>query len=271
MDWKRRLRDILETAPVQGDDHYAWPREAVAGVIEEAAAAGVAVIGIEVWAISGREILAGVPLAGGGSDCFAWSAEDPPASGFWVGFVDRCRADAAGWLDTTRPEAEASSEYRKGLFYQISFMDPPQETPAEAPEDTVHALLARMFENAPIRNSLGMDIAFDAEDRAVFTLPPDPAFFHGMGDVHGGLITTVLDNAGWFAAAARVKRLVLTADLSIRLLAPARRQTVTATGRVIRAGRNMVVCEMTATAGGRTIAMGTGAFAVTGKKIGNKG
>jgi len=77
-----------------------------------------------------------------------------------------------------------------------------------------------------------------------------------------------MDNAGWFTAAARVKRLVLTADLNVRFLEPARQQTVTATGTVVRAGRTSVVCEMTAVAADdRVIATATGAFAVTKGRV----
>ena len=66
------------------------------------------------------------------------------------------------------------------------------------------------------------------------------------------------------SAAAATGRLVLTADLNVRLLEPARRQAITATGRIIRAGRTSVVCEMTARAeDGRRVAVGTGAFAIT--------
>jgi uncharacterized protein (TIGR00369 family) len=145
-----------------------------------------------------------------------------------------------------------------------------QQRNPENNDDTaaVQQALADMFNDAPIKHALGMSIRFAASGEAVFTLPPDKRFFHGMGDVHGGMITTLMDNAGWFTAAAHYNRLVLTADLNIRLLEAAKRKEITATGTMIRAGRTMAVVEMIATtADGRLIAKGTGAFTVTRKPV----
>ncbi|MFH1980323.1 MAG: PaaI family thioesterase [Pseudomonadota bacterium] len=275
MNWKQRLRNQLETAPVKGDDHYAWPREAVPGVIDTCRSAGVAIAGIEVWAIAGKEILAAMPFAAGGTGSFAWCASEHRPALSWKDFAVRSCADAADWLTGIHPEKTVAADFRDKLFYHLSFMEPPEEAPHCALKDSpvseaadLSGILMAMFGKSPLRQSLDMSIDFDAEGRAVFTLPANPAFFHGMGDVHGGMIMTAMDNAGWFAAAARSRRLVLTADVNIRLLEPARRQAVRAVGRVIRAGLTAVICEMTATTpDGRTIAVGTGSFAITGKKL----
>lgn len=274
MNWKTRLQQCIETAPIQGDGHYAWRREDIPDVLRACRDGGAAVVGIEVWAISGNDILAAIPAIGGGTCSFAWGAPAAEANQPWEGFVDRCSEAVLDWVAQNDPAAEIVDAYREHLFYHLSFADASEMgvagsvDAAPATVTSIHDALKTMFNQAPIKTALGMSIDFDADGRAVFTLPADPNFFHGMGDVHGGLITTLLDNAGWFAAAARVERRVLTADLNVRFLQPARRKDITATGKVVRAGRSSVVCEMEAVAAdGRVIATATGAFAVTKGRV----
>jgi uncharacterized protein (TIGR00369 family) len=63
------------------------------------------------------------------------------------------------------------------------------------------------------------------------------------GFLHAGIITTVMDSAYGYAALSLMERgaAVLSVEFKVNLLAPARGLRFRATGRVVRAGRNVTV------------------------------
>ena len=131
------------------------------------------------------------------------------------------------------------------------------------------AELVALFGRAPIKRALGMELSYDEEERAVFEMPHSPEHEHALGDTHGGVIATLLDNAGWFAAAVRYDTWIATVEMQMRLLEPARREPLRAIGRVVRAGRSLAVSEMRVeTTAGRLVATGSGTFAVTDLEAG---
>ena len=126
------------------------------------------------------------------------------------------------------------------------------------------AELVALFSRAPIKQTFGMVLSYDDEDRAVFVLPHNPGLEHALHDTHGGVIATLLDNAGWFTAAAQYDTWIATVELQVRLLEPVQREDLRAAGRLVRRGQHLAVCEMEVrTASGRLVAMGSGTFAVT--------
>ncbi|PIP37730.1 MAG: hypothetical protein COX20_00670 [Desulfobacterales bacterium CG23_combo_of_CG06-09_8_20_14_all_52_9] len=76
------------------------------------------------------------------------------------------------------------------------------------------------FSKASIGRSLGMTLSFGPAGEAVFDMPLNPDFEHALGDTHGGVLATLLDNAGWFAAALHYNGWIATAEMQIRLLEP---------------------------------------------------
>jgi len=107
--------------------------------------------------------------------------------------------------------------------------------------------LLRMFnENAPIARYFGMKLSFTDEVNAVIDLPYNPNLDHAFGGIHGGVYATMLDNAGWFTAAAahNVSCWVATSELSIHLLEPARRTSLRAVGRLVKHGKRQDIAEM---------------------------
>jgi uncharacterized protein (TIGR00369 family) len=103
-------------------------------------------------------------------------------------------------------------------------------------------------------------------DSAVFHLPYNAALDHAMGGVHGGAIATLLDNAGWFSAAAYYSTWIATVDLHVRLLEPVTRQSLVARGRVVRHGKRLAMADMEVRiVDGDLVATGTGTFAVTSR------
>ena len=129
------------------------------------------------------------------------------------------------------------------------------------------ANLEALFRSAPIATAMGMSFSYDDEHRAVFDLPRNPDFDHAMGDVHGGAIATLIDNAAWFTAAAHYETWLVTVELTIRLLEPPAQPHLTAIGRLEKAGKRIAVAsaEVSST-DGRLVAIGTGTFTPTGRR-----
>lgn len=124
--------------------------------------------------------------------------------------------------------------------------------------------LVALFHGSTLAKSMGLRFHYDTEERAVFELAYDGRFDHFQDDVHGGAIATLIDNAGWFAAAARYPTWIVSVELSVRLHEPAGRQALTAVGSVVRAGKRISSTHMEVrNAGGVLVATGAGSFAVT--------
>ncbi len=130
------------------------------------------------------------------------------------------------------------------------------------------ALLSAFFDKAPMKRTFGMELTYDDTGDATFHMPCDPQMFHSFQDTHGGVISTLLDNAGWFTAATRYDHWVNTSELTIRLHEPARQEALVGVGRIVRAGRRMCVAEMQVhSASGRLVATGSGCFVVSSRPI----
>lgn len=65
------------------------------------------------------------------------------------------------------------------------------------------------------------------------------------GFLHAGVVTTMTDSACGFAAFTLMPAgsAVLTIEFKVNLLSPAKGETLIATGRILRAGRNVTVCQ----------------------------
>lgn len=101
----------------------------------------------------------------------------------------------------------------------------------------------------------------DGATRLRVRLGPEHANNLGMG--HGGLICTLLDIALGTAARTAIGRPVMTLDMQVMFLSPAR-GTLLAEGRVVRAGRSILFCEAEATTEeGELVARATGVFKPT--------
>ena len=130
------------------------------------------------------------------------------------------------------------------------------------------ALLSEFFSHAPMKKTFGMQLTYDEAGNATFRMPNDPGMHHSFRDTHGGVIATLLDNAGWFTAATRYDHWVNTSELTVRLHEPARREDLIGTGSIVRAGSRLCVVSMAVhSATGRLVATGAGSFMVSSKTI----
>ncbi len=126
------------------------------------------------------------------------------------------------------------------------------------------AELQDLFGRAPIKQVYGMSASFPEPGCARFDLPYNPDFDHALHQVHGGVMATLLDNAGWFSVASYYDTWVNTAEFHVRLLRPAVEEHLYSIGRVVRAGNRLAVAEMEVRGeNGTLVATGSGTFVVS--------
>lgn len=77
-------------------------------------------------------------------------------------------------------------------------------------------------------------------------LPVQEAFSQQHGIVHAGIVTTIADTAGGYAAYSLMpaRKSVLSVEFKVNLLAPARGEVLIARADVIRAGRTLTICQV---------------------------
>jgi uncharacterized protein (TIGR00369 family) len=109
--------------------------------------------------------------------------------------------------------------------------------------ETVRASFAAQAFMATLGATLGRVEAGEVE----LELPFSPALVQQHGYLHAGALTAVLDSACGYAAYTLMaaEQEVLTTEFSVHLLEPAAGERFRATGRVVRAGRTLTVCQGT--------------------------
>jgi uncharacterized protein (TIGR00369 family) len=110
--------------------------------------------------------------------------------------------------------------------------------------DAVHESFARQG----IMQTLGATLTRVASGECEIALPFTPALSQQHGFFHAGVVSTIADSAAGYAAYSMFPAgsSVLTVEFKINLLAPADGEKIRATGRVIKRGRTLTICEMQA-------------------------
>tara|TARA_Y100000768_G_scaffold249030_1_gene189047 strand:- start:1484 stop:1909 length:426 start_codon:yes stop_codon:yes gene_type:complete len=126
--------------------------------------------------------------------------------------------------------------------------------------------LCDLYDTAPMKNTFGLELSYNEKGQAVFHLPFQEGLCHGLMDVHGGVIATMIDNAGWFTAATEYDTWINTSEITVRLLEPANQEDLHSVGTIIRAGSKICVTSMEVRgSSGRLVATGSGTFIVSQK------
>lgn len=105
--------------------------------------------------------------------------------------------------------------------------------------------LRRAYGSAPFVAELGMRLVSAGEGVCVSALELAPRHLQQDGFVHAGVQMTLADHTAGVAAATIARSLykVLTTELSIHLLRPARGERLECVARVLRSGRLLTVVE----------------------------
>jgi uncharacterized protein (TIGR00369 family) len=111
-----------------------------------------------------------------------------------------------------------------------------------APDQDHDAVIRRAIATMPALHALGIEVVELSPGHAEVRLPERADLTQHDGYVQGGLVGTLADVAGGCATATLLPpgRVGMTADYTVKLLAPAR-GTLTGRGRVISARRSTSV------------------------------
>ena len=96
-----------------------------------------------------------------------------------------------------------------------------------------------------LMSTMGARLARVAPGEVEIRLPFRPDLTQQHGFLHAGVVTAVLDSACGYAAFSLMPEGagVLSVEFKTNLLAPARGDELIARGRVVRAGRTIMVCQ----------------------------
>lgn len=139
--------------------------------------------------------------------------------------------------------------------------------------DTQHpelfALGTQVLQAQPFSGFIGAELATLAPGRATLSLAVGPHHQQQYGQVHGGVLAYLADNAMAFAAGSLTGTPVVTAEFKIQYIAPALGTRLHATAQVESAGKRLLACscriECEDAMGGRTeVAIGLGTISITG-------
>ncbi len=108
------------------------------------------------------------------------------------------------------------------------------------------AELARIREQLPWLETLGIEIAEMSEGRAVLTLPASKDVLRPGGTVSGPAMMTLADSAMFFAILASIGpvEMALTTSLSINFLRPPPPGTIRADCRILKLGKRLAYGEV---------------------------
>lgn len=107
--------------------------------------------------------------------------------------------------------------------------------------------LRESFARQSLMTTFGAELSEIAPGRVEITAPIGPGVLQQHGFGHAGLTFALGDTAAGYAALSLMAEgaEVLTAEIKINLLAPARGQSLRAVGEVLKPGRRLVVVRAT--------------------------
>lgn len=124
-----------------------------------------------------------------------------------------------------------------------------------------------LFSRAPMKKTFQMSLSYSNES-AIFEMPYNKSFTHAFGSVHGGVLSTLIDNAGWFTAQQYYDFWINTIDLQVQFLLPTSGENLLAKGEIVKAGKKIAFTTMKLwNESNDLIAKGSGTFALSGQKI----
>ena len=117
----------------------------------------------------------------------------------------------------------------------------------------------------PFLEHVGVELLKAADGVSRTSLEVQDYHLQHLGFVHGGVISTLLDNTGWYAASSSLPEgnTCVTMQINIDYLKPAKPGTLICDARVVQGGRRKVYVEVEIRdPDDRLIARATGNYAV---------
>ena len=93
---------------------------------------------------------------------------------------------------------------------------------------------------------IGCVVDESSKDKAVLSISIEPKHLQHMGFIHGGVISTLADNTGWFVIAPYLtaKQTAVTQELTINYLYPGKADKLIAIGKLIKLGKRTALVEV---------------------------
>lgn len=117
-------------------------------------------------------------------------------------------------------------------------------SPDFTPRDPAYeARIRRSFSRQPMMATLGVAIDSIRPGAVDLSLPVSPGILQQHGFVHMGAVSTLADTACGFSALTLMPEGagVLTVEFKMNMMAPAAGERLLARGRVVKAGRTLIV------------------------------
>ena len=101
------------------------------------------------------------------------------------------------------------------------------------------------FARQSFMETLGVELVSVAPGRVELRLPHSPGLCQQHGFFHGGVIGTLADNVGGYAAFSLMaaEDSILTVEYKLNIVAPGDGEALVARGEVLRPGRTLTVCR----------------------------
>ncbi|MCW2237684.1 PaaI family thioesterase [Azospirillum canadense] len=102
------------------------------------------------------------------------------------------------------------------------------------------------FERQPICRTLGIELTRVEPGFCEMRMPFNPLLTQQHGYFHAGMVSTLADNAGGYAALSLTSpgSEVLAVEFKINLMSPAKGEVMIARARVLKAGRTLAVTSV---------------------------
>jgi uncharacterized protein (TIGR00369 family) len=109
--------------------------------------------------------------------------------------------------------------------------------------DDIEARVRGSFAQQTLMRTLGAEVLAVRPGEVEIVLPFSDHILQQHGFVHAGAVSAIADNACGYAALTTMPgdAAVLTVEFKVNLLSPAKGERMRAVGRVVRAGRNLVI------------------------------
>ncbi len=116
----------------------------------------------------------------------------------------------------------------------------------------------------PFLEHTGAKLKSYEKGKAEVELHTQPHHLQHLGFIHGGVISTLLDNTGWYAAVSNLDKgyTAVTMEIKINYLKPASGKHLIATGEVKRQGRTTSFVTIELKDDGKLVAYATGTYAI---------
>jgi len=113
-------------------------------------------------------------------------------------------------------------------------------------DETRIARARQAFASVPYAQFLGLELGEIKYDQVSIHLDTRAELKQNQGVIHGGAIASLIDTASAFAVVTRLApdERVTTTDLTIHYLRPVTEGRLTATARIVRAGRRLFVLSI---------------------------